>query len=130
MIPMNYRAIFGWAIVIYSVMFLAWSGFVIYGLGGSLWARIGGLAILVLVTTIAERSLRLSSWKDVLPYSLAWGVLVGLLDAIFSVPFAGWQIYFDWNVWLGYALVAIVPLLSARFFPRRFSSTPRTGIGM
>ncbi len=112
---MKYSTIFGWAIVIYSVMFLLWSGIVIYGFAGTTWAWLVQLAALILVTTIAARSLHLTTWQDMLVHSVPWAVLVALMDAIYSVPFAGWGIYYDWKVWLGYALVALVPVLSVKW---------------
>src|SRR3989344_3128956 len=29
--------------------------------------------------------------------------------------YAGWQMYFDWNIWFDYAVVAITPLLAPFF---------------
>lgn len=109
---MKFGPLLGWGITIYAVMYLAWNGFVLYGFTQGFVPRLCGLLVLVVVATIAGRSLRLAGWKDVLPYSLAWAIVVILLDAIFSVPFSGWQLYADWNVWVGYALVALVPLLA------------------
>ena len=109
---MKYGAVVGWAVVIYAVMALAWSGFITYGLAGTLTARVLQLLVLVIVTTIAARSLKFHSWKDILPYSILWAVMMGLLDIVFTVPFAGWEIYADWNIWVGYTLVVIIPLLA------------------
>lgn len=108
---MKYSSLFGWGIVIYAVIFLVWNGLLLYGVTGNL-SRITLLLTLVVLATIAGRSLRLSSPKDILSYSLAWMVIVALLDALFSVPSAGWQLYTDWNVWVGYLLVLTVPLLA------------------
>ena len=112
---MKYSSIFGWAIVIYAVMFLFWSGMVIYGYAGTTAAWILQIAALVAVTTVAARSLHLTTWQDMILYSISWAILVALMDAVYSVPFAGWQIYYDWKVWLGYALVALVPILSVKW---------------
>lgn len=109
---MKYGVYLGWGIVIYAVMFLLWSGFVTYGFAGNIVSRLLGLAVLITVATIAGRSLRLHAWHDILPYSLAWAIVVGLLDMVLSVPFGGWQIYADWNIWIGYVLVALVPLFA------------------
>ena len=102
----------GWGIVIYALMYLIWSGFILYGFVQGVLPRLIGLLVLIVVATIAGRSLKFHSWKDVLPYSIAWAIIIGLLDAVFSVPYSGWQLYADWNVWVGYGLVALVPLLS------------------
>ena len=114
---MKYGSLLGWGIVIYAVMSLAWSGLVIYGLAGTLLSRILVLCVLIIVTSIAGRSLRFHLWKDILPYSALWALIVGLLDAVYTVPFSGWAIYGDWNLWVGYGLVAVVPLLTPLFRP-------------
>ncbi len=111
---MKYGTLVGWGIVIYAVMALAWSGIVIYGFAGTFLARLFELLVLTFVATIAGRALRHHSWKDILPYSLAWALMMAVFDALFSVPFAGWAIYADWNLWLGYALVALVPLIAPK----------------
>ncbi len=114
---MKFGALLGWGIVIYAVMSLAWSGLVIYGLAGTLVSRILVLCVLIIVTSIAGRSLRYHSWKDILPYSAFWAVMMGLFDGVYTVPFAGWAIYGDWNLWVGYALVAVVPLFTPLIRP-------------
>lgn len=111
---LNYGPLVGWGIVIYAVVALLWQALALYGFADSIFARLAILATLVVVTTIAARSLRCYRWVDVLPYSLSWAVVVALLDALLNVPYAGWLLFADWNVWLGYALVAAVPLITFR----------------
>ena len=103
----------GWGVVIYAVMYLLWSGLVIYGLALGVVSLTVRILALTLVTTIAGKSLRLTNWKDLLPYSLSWAVVAILLDALFLVPFSGWALYSTWSVWVGYALVAIIPLFTS-----------------
>ena len=121
---MRYGPLLGWGIVVYSLMFLLWTGFLTYGFVGSYLPRIAGLVALVGLGIIAGRSLRVHSWLDVLPYSLAWGVMMGLLDIIFTVPLTGWQVFADWNVWLGYSIVVIAPLCAPYL---RFEQFVRSG---
>lgn len=108
--------LFGWGIVIYSVMFLIWSAFITYGFVEGFFSRIFGLIILVTIAIIAGRSLRANSWHDILPYSACWGITMIVFDIIMSVPFAGWQIFFDWNLWFGYGVVILAPMLA--LYPR------------
>ncbi len=115
---MKYGALVGWGIVIYAIMYLTWSGFILYGFVEGLLPRLASLAVLIALATIAGRSLHLHTWKDVLPYSVAWVLTIALLDAIFSVPYSGWQLYADWNVWVGYCLVLLVPLFGPYTRPR------------
>jgi hypothetical protein len=110
---MKYGLLIGWGIVIYAVMFLAWSGLVMYGFDGAL-PRIITLLLLVVLTTIAGRSLRLHLWTDIAPYSVLWAMMMALLDTIFVVPFSGWSIYNDTGLWIGYAVVILVPLIAPK----------------
>lgn len=109
---MKYGALLGWGIVIYAVMSLLWSGLVIYGMADSLLSLAIRLCVLLFIASIAGRSLRVHSWQDVLPYSVFWAATMALLDAVYTVPFSGWTMYADWRLWVGYALVAIIPLLA------------------
>ncbi len=62
-----------------------------------------------IVVGIAARSLRYHTWRDVIPYSVTWMLVIALLDSVFTVPYTGWYLYTDWNIWVGYILVAVVP---------------------
>lgn len=102
----------GWGVVVYAVMYLLWSGMAIHSLTTGYVSLAVRLAALVLVTTIAARALRATSRMDVAPYSICWALVAAALDAVIHVPFTGYTLYFEWSVWAGYALVAIVPLLT------------------
>ena len=110
---MRYAVMLGWGIVIYAVMFLLWTSLVTYELSTGPLSAIIRIVGLIAVTAIAGRALRMHSWADILPYSIGWAIMVGTFDALLVVPFSGWQIYSDWNVLFGYALVVIVPLFSS-----------------
>ncbi len=91
-------------------MFLLWWVFALYGFTGGEEPMIAGLFALVVLSLIAGLLLRCSSSLDVLPYSLSWAFLMAIFDAIISVPVFGWGAFLDVRVWIGYAIVAIVPL--------------------
>lgn len=121
---MKYISVLGWGIAIYAIMSLVWSGFITYGFIEGLAPRIVGLVILIALALMAGSSLRLSSWSDILPYSIAWGVMMAILDGIFSVPYAGWQLYTDLNVWFGYLIVVVAPLFAPYLRLVRMPSRP------
>lgn len=105
-------ALLGWGLGIYAIMFLIWSAFIVYGFTSGLLPRVVSMAILVILVLIAGRSLRARTWHDIFPYSLCWGLIMVLLDAIMSVPYGGWMIYADVSTWLGYAIVVFGPTLA------------------
>jgi len=100
-----------WGIVIYAVMHLASTALVQYGIVEGYAPRLIGFLVLLCVTWAASRALSERHPLDVLPYSIGWAVIVVLLDAVFAVPYTGWILYQDWNVWVGYALVVVMPPL-------------------
>ena len=108
---MQYGKLLGWGIVIYAVMYLLVAALSIYQMG-PFFSRVIALGAIIMLALFAGLSLRRHALWDIVPYSFVWMVQVILLDALMSVPFAGWQLYFDWNVWVGYGMVLIVPLFS------------------
>ena len=107
---MKYISRLSWGIVIYAIMYLFSNGLSVYGLAGGIGAVIARLVMLVIIATIAGRSTRFDSWKDILPYSIFWAFTVLALDAVFTYPFSGVAMYSNWNLWIGYALVLLLPL--------------------
>lgn len=101
----------GGGLVIYSLMFLLWSVFSTYGFVEGSLPRLIGLVVLVLIITILAHHTGATSVLKMLPYSIAWLLIAILLDVLISVPFTGWALFSDWNIWIGYALVFGVPLI-------------------
>ena len=114
---MKFAKLFGWGIAIYAVMFLIWSGFITYGFASGLQPKVLAFIALIMMALLAGRSLRFSSWKDISPYSFLWALIIAILDAIFAVPYAGWGIYTNASVLVGYALVFVVPLFAYERVP-------------
>ena len=102
----------GWGVLIYAVMYLAWSGLVIYGLSVGVGSLVARVVLLALVTTIATRSLRISTVHDLIPCAALWAFTALLLDTIFLVPFTGWALFSSWSVWAGYVLIVVAPVLT------------------
>lgn len=110
---MQLRALFGWGIALYAILYLVWSTLVVYGLSNSIFARLAMIVTLVVLAILATRSLRVTGERGVLPYAIGWVLIACVLDAIVTVPVAGWGIYSNWNVWVGYGLLLGVPLVVA-----------------
>lgn len=100
----------GWGVVIYAIMYLAWSGFVIYGFSLGIVSLIARFSILALITIIAARAMHLSDTKDLIGNALVWAAVAVGLDMVFLVPFSGWALFASWSVWAGYALIVVFPL--------------------
>lgn len=120
---MKFGTLLGWGVVIYAVVALVSTGTLIYGYAGSLFASAAQLLVLVATAWVAGRSLRHSSWKDVLPYSVGWALIAAVLDALYVVPITGWGLYTAWQQWVGYGLIVVVPLIARAARPAHH--TPR-----
>lgn len=101
----------GIGIILYSCMYLAWSLLAAYGFAGTFTARVILLLVLLCSTLIAARSLRLHAWRDMLPFSVSWVVVIGAIDALFAAPSESWVMFADPNLWIGYCLVLFAPLV-------------------
>lgn len=108
---------FGYGIVLYACMYLAWALLATYGLAGGSVARFFLLAVLLATTLIAARSLGMHSARDVLPYSISWVVTIAAIDTAFAAPSGSWALFADPNLWVGYCLLLIAPLLVPRRLP-------------
>ncbi len=120
---MKWGKLFGWGIAIYAAVFLAWSILVIHGFIEGLAPRALLAATLAAVLVVAGRDLRLHQWYDVLPYSIGWILIIIVFDLVCAVPVSGWEIWHDWNIWVGYLMVLLVPLLTVS--PRKRHSHAR-----
>lgn len=109
---MKLGSFIGWGVVIYAIMRLTWDALVVYGFTFGYMPLIIELLVLVSMCIVAGRSLRFYTWKDIAPYSVSWAFVIVLLDMMFAVPNVGWYIYSDVHRWLGFALVAVIPLVA------------------
>ena len=108
---MHLRSLFGWGIAVYAVLNLVWSALVVHGLSNTLIGRGCMIVALIVLVAIASRSLRLISERDAVVYGIGWVLIAALLDAILTVPIAGWAVYTNLNTWVGYGLLFAVPLV-------------------
>lgn len=105
-------AAIGWGVLIYAVMYLAWSGLVIYGLSAGIGSLVARMILLVVVTAMAARYMRLFTLHDIVPIALGWALIAAIADSIFLTPFTGWALYSLWSVWAGYALIVAAPTVA------------------
>lgn len=119
---MKLRALFGWGIVIYAVMFLVSSLLAVHPTGPALIARVVLLCTLVITASIAARSVRAFSERDIALYAFGWVACALVFDALLVVPTTGWLLFTDWNVWVGYLVLFFVPI-AVTFLSKRTVQT-------
>ena len=105
----DYKKLVGFGILIWVVAFAIASAFVAYNAIDTLIAKITVPVVVGIVTFFAGKNLKLKEPKEAVRYSIVWVVIGILLDTIFTVPFTGWGIFMQWNVWLSYILVFTLP---------------------
>ncbi len=110
---MNYKKLFGYGAAVWATAFIISTALMIYGMFNNVIAK----AVLVLIVAgavyLAGRGLNLDSVVSILKYSAVWFLMAVILDAIITVPFTGWGLFTQWNIWLGYAVILLVPLAGA-----------------
>ncbi len=116
---MKVKAFLGWGIVIYALMFLTSAclnalNLISAGSMPPVFLHIVQLLVLIAIATIAGRSLRYADWRDILPYSVSWACIAALFDGLLFAPYGGWDIYLNGDVWMGYILLVLLPLLAPK----------------
>jgi len=111
---MNYKKLFGYGVAVWATAYIVATVLMIYGLFDNVIAK----AILVLIVAsaayLAGRNINSDSIISVLKYSVVWLIMALILDAIITVPFTGWGLFTQWNVWVGYAVILLVPLFAIK----------------
>ncbi|RJQ33205.1 hypothetical protein C4568_04855 [Candidatus Parcubacteria bacterium] len=101
-----------WGVGMYATLALVWRFLLLYGITTGLASRLVMLLVLVIVATLAGHSLRYAKALDILPYAIGWTLIAVALDKLIVFPIEGIAMYMDWNIWVGYILLLVIPLLA------------------
>ena len=111
----------GYGIVIWAIGFGVGSILYVYKINQSSPDIFNIIIIIAIVITayLLARSLKVSSNKEILKYSLTWVVVGVILDSLVTVRFsnAGWQFFTNLYVIVGYLLILIIPTLAIPAVP-------------
>lgn len=100
--------------LVWVVAFVVVSAFIGFGADAeSASVGITTLAAVLIATVLLAKKLKLRSTREALITGLIWLVTIVVLDAIISARFTGWEIFYRWNVIIGYLLVLVIPALVA-----------------
>jgi len=104
--------VIGYGAVVWAAVFILISAFIGFGADAETTAiSIITLAAILIASVLLAKSLKLKSKKEALITGLIWLVTLVVLDSVISARFTGWDIFYRWNVIIGYLLVLIVPAL-------------------
>ncbi len=115
---MNYKKLIGFGILLWMVAFISASVFIGAKAIDSIIAKITVPLAVGTVALFPGNSLKLNSVSETLKYSIDWVAIGVLLDIAVTVPFTGWGIFAQWNIWLGYCLVLIAPILATKLLSK------------
>lgn len=115
---MNYKKLFGLGVLIWLIAYALAMGLFAYGVLGTLVANIIMIAAVAVAAYFAGTKLSAVSKGEVLKYSASWVVIGLLLDSALTVPYSGWALFYQWNIWASYALILLTPLLTVRKVPQ------------
>jgi cell division protein FtsW (lipid II flippase) len=99
------------------------SGFVAYEMQNSLLAKIVTLLAIAIVACFAGKCVRKDSATGIIKYSIGWVVIVFILNILICSRFVD-NFFSQWNVWVGYALILLIPLLSCKCCKKTESQQP------
>lgn len=111
---MNYKKLIGFGVLIWVTAFVVASLFVALNKIDTIAAKIIVPLAVGIAAFFTAKNLNLDSARNAFKYSVAWIIIGLLLDIILTTPFTGWGIFIEWNVWLGYFLILIVPYLTTK----------------
>ncbi|MBU2109782.1 hypothetical protein KKB71_02430 [Patescibacteria group bacterium] len=110
---MNYKKLIGWGILFYVAAFVIMSVFVAFEKSDWIVAKLVTIAAIAVIAYLAGRNISASSMIDALKYSVVWAIIVAIFDFLICTRFVP-DIFFQWNIWVGYALIILVPLLTVK----------------
>lgn len=109
-------------IAIYASGVLAAQALFAFNVDNELTISIVSVGVLGLFSLIAGMDLQARAIREVIPYSLSWTLIAVVLDVFLAVPVLGWGFLLTPDVVIGYAIIALIPLLPLLFRSRAAAS--------
>ena len=103
----------GYGVIIWVVAFIVASIFVGFQITG-MWKQIITTLAVVIAAFMLAKKLNISSVKEMLKYSFIWVVVGVILDYFITVKFTGKEFLMSKEMWIGYVLILLVPLLAVK----------------
>lgn len=112
---MNYLKIISFGALIWAVAFIIVSIFIGFKVPSNNPA-VNAITVLAVAFTsfLLAKSLKLNSAKEMLKNTVGWLIVGLILDSVATVQFAGWHIFWQWNVIVGYLIIVFLPLLAVK----------------
>lgn len=106
----------GFGALLWVLMFVIVSAFIGFKVPESMWLNIGYAVISGVISFILAGYAKPKSLGMALGYGASWVVVGVILDAIVTMRFNS-EIFMAWELWLGYGLVLLAPLLRIKKAP-------------
>lgn len=115
---MNYKKLIGFGILLWIVGFAIASVFVASNAMDTLTAKLTVPLLVGITAFLFGKNLKLTSALKMLKYSGTWVAIALVLDVLITVRFAGWAIFIQWDVLLGYFLALTAPILATKILSK------------
>jgi len=113
---MNWKKAIGFGVLLWVLMFVIVSAFIGFKVPESMWLNIGYAIISGVISFVLAGYAKPKSLGMALGYGVSWVVVGVILDAIVTMRFNP-EIFMAWELWLGYGLVLLAPLLRVKKAP-------------
>lgn len=110
---MDWKKAIGFGALLWLILFAVASLFVGFKVMETLWARVVIVVISGALAYVLAGKIKPTKAAVALQYSGVWVVTGLVLDAIITTRFAP-AVFQDWSLWLGYALVLLIPLAQVK----------------
>ncbi len=107
---MDWKKLVGYGVGIYVVMFMFWSLLVAFEQGEAQWGWYASFVVLAVVAHLASAKLCTKNPIEIIKYSAGWVVIMAVLDWTISARFAEAELFTNWELYVGYAILLLAPL--------------------
>lgn len=110
---MNWKKAISFGLLFWIVMFVIVSIFVALKIYDFVWMKVIAAIIAGVVSFILAGYVKPNKVAVALSYGLVWVVVGLILDYLVTTKFSP-EIFSSWDLWLGYLLVLLAPLLKVK----------------
>lgn len=110
---MNWKKAIGFGVLLWILMFVIVSAFIAFNIYQLKWMQIVTAIIAGVIAFLLAGSAKPNKVIIALGFGFCWVVIGVILDAVITMRFNA-EIFNSWSLWLGYALILLVPLLRVK----------------
>ncbi len=110
---MNLLKFLGFGVLIWDVIFITDSVLNTLKISSTLIMQIVFM-VAIIITYLLTENLDLDSVSGAIKYGFAWAIVMMLLDAAVAACYLGWESFSQFDTWINYVLVVLVPIFTIK----------------